>query len=351
MMNLSENSATADVVKNIEIVQERNKIQNKDEVVFQNDLQENNVGKINLEEECSCKKGNAMDSGEQCSCKKGNPKSPTYVNAIGRIDYAYRPDVELEVLQARIAEGIPSDVTDREGLHRLLSGDLKNQYFYLASEVCWLLKIANMPSYILIPADPRFYDLFVASLAYPPGRPFDLITNQPVIDNIVGEKGPIGKCNSLPLPLLKVDKARTILLEDVRKNVTYIADKAFKSGMGFTQDEYRDSVMSVVNKMIEIVSENEGASDGQRAIAALVFGSASLPTEVAIIQRKEGVILENVIASPTKMIGNSKIVTVVITFKSKDVGYHISQYAIAVDVTNKFPFMVSPFKEYNPPNL
>lgn len=344
-------SERTNVVENIEIIPEANNTQKDEESVFQKDSREfvNNTIKPE-EEECSCKKGGSMNSNEECSCKKGNAmmQQPNYIFALGRITFEYpNESVRYEVALSRAAEGIDASIGDREGLYRLLSGDLKNQYLYLSRQICWLYTIGNTSTYILIPGDPFFYDLFIQTLAHPPSRPFEIISNEPILDNIVGVKGAIGTCANVILPMVRVDRLKTIRVEDVRNNIRSIADDSYNSDMRISQDEYRTSMSFVLDRMLQF-SENEGATDGQRALNFLTLNSRNIYTEILRIQSRENAVLDNVVPTPPRMIGNKKIVDVVFYFRSQE-GLRTFMYAISVNVTGEFPFLQSPFRLYSPP--
>src|SRR5215211_5300442 len=71
-------------------------------------------------------------------------------------------------------------LTDRQALHAVLS---QRQNRYLVRQLCWVLTVEGLDTYILHPRDPADLDLLVEAL-----RPTPRLTD---IDCVVGMRGPI----------------------------------------------------------------------------------------------------------------------------------------------------------------
>ena len=95
---------------------------------------------------------------------------PSYVYAIGRIEARFpRPSVEKEFAQAT-GRVETAGLTDRQAVQKLLSQRANR---YLARQLCWVMTIEGLESYIVIPHDPADLDLLVESLRGAPS-PMDL---------------------------------------------------------------------------------------------------------------------------------------------------------------------------------
>src|SRR6266446_10508148 len=102
----------------------------------------------------------------------------SYVYALGLIEPRFpRLSVEKEFAQATgRAETV--NLTDRQALRQVLE-----QNRYLAKQLCWVMTVGGLETYIVAPRDPADLSLLVEALR-PNPRPGD-------IDLIVGVRGPI----------------------------------------------------------------------------------------------------------------------------------------------------------------
>src|SRR5215467_7435299 len=123
---------------------------------------------------------------------------PTYIYAIGRIEPRFpRPSVEKEFAQAT-GRADTSGLTDRQAMQKVLS---ERQNRYLARQMCWVMTIEGLETYILTPRDPADLDLLVEAVRSTP-RPTD-------VDCVIGVRGPIAPpeaCNGLMVPVVVFDQ-------------------------------------------------------------------------------------------------------------------------------------------------
>src|SRR6266567_1379256 len=85
------------------------------------------------------------------SCGAAPGASHSYVYAIGRIEARFtRQSVEKEFAQVT-ASAETAGLTDRQALQKVLS---QRQNRYLARQLCWVLSIEGLDTYILTPRDP-----------------------------------------------------------------------------------------------------------------------------------------------------------------------------------------------------
>jgi PatG Domain len=122
----------------------------------------------------------------------------SYIYALGRIQPRFpRPAIEKEFFQV-IGRAETAGLTDREALQSVLS---QRQNRYLVRQMCWVLTIEGVETYIVIPRDPADFDLLVEAL-----RPSPRATD---IDVIVGTRGPLASpelCNGLLVPIVMFDQ-------------------------------------------------------------------------------------------------------------------------------------------------
>jgi hypothetical protein len=98
-----------------------------------------------------------------CSTCAGSSASMpvSYVYAIGRIEARFpRLSVEKEFAQAT-GRAETAGQTDQETFYKVLS---KPENRYLARQLCWVLTIQGLETYILHPRDPRDFDRLVETI-------------------------------------------------------------------------------------------------------------------------------------------------------------------------------------------
>jgi hypothetical protein len=110
----------------------------------------------------------------------GHATTYSYVYALGRVEPRF-PSLALEKEFAQ-ATGRAETVglTDRQAVQLVLS---QRQNRYLARQLCYVLTIEDLETYILRPRDPADFDLLVEAIR-PAPRPTD-------VDVVIGMRGPI----------------------------------------------------------------------------------------------------------------------------------------------------------------
>jgi hypothetical protein len=89
------------------------------------------------------------------------PEARSYVYALGKIEARFpRLSVEKEFVQAT-GRAETKGLTDRQALHSVLS---KPENRYLVRQVCWVMTIEGLETYILAPRDPADSSLLVEAL-------------------------------------------------------------------------------------------------------------------------------------------------------------------------------------------
>ena len=151
--------------------------------------------------------------------------TPAYVYAIGRIEPRFPTlSAEKEFAQAT-GRAETAGLTDRQALHAILS---QRQNRYLVRQLCWVLTIEGLDTYILHPRDPADLDLLIEALR-PTPRPTD-------VDVVVGVRGPIAPpemCNGLMVPIVIFDQIYSFDVDTLMKSIPRpekITAKEFEAG-------------------------------------------------------------------------------------------------------------------------
>src|SRR5438876_4709973 len=135
----------------------------------------------------------------------------SYVYALGKVTPRFPSlAVEKEFAQATgRAETV--GLTDRQALQSVLSHRSNR---YLARQMCWVLEIEGLETYLLMPRDPVDFDLLVEALR-PAPSPMDL-------DVVVGVRGPIAPpemCNGLMIPIVAFDQIYSFVRDTLIKAI------------------------------------------------------------------------------------------------------------------------------------
>jgi hypothetical protein len=174
---------------------------------------------------------------------------PSYVFALGRIEArAASLAVEKELVQSTGRAGT-AGLTDRQALQRVLS-DRRNRY--LARQLCWVLTIEGLETYLLVPRDPMDLDLLIEAL-----RPTHSAED---IDLVIGVRGPLAPpqaCNGLVVPMLVFDQIYSFDVE------TLVGSIPKPDRMG--DDAFRPAARELFHRVMQL-ADNAGATDEHRAL-------------------------------------------------------------------------------------
>jgi hypothetical protein len=257
----------------------------------------------------------------------GAAATPTYIYALGRIEARFpRPSVEKEFAQAT-GRAETAGLTDRQALQKVLS---ERHNRYLARQLCWVMTIEGLETYLLVPRDPADFDLLVEALR-PAPSPMDL-------DVVIGTResmAPPEMCNGLMVPIVVFDQIysfdRDSLIKAIPRPET-VPEKEF----GAAAEQLFDRIMQM--------ADNAGAADEHRAVN---YCAVRYPAIYATAAEAHGrnCSLTAVDVRPSPLSGVRKIVDVVFSYTNRntDVG---EKFFIRVDVTEEFPFLVTKMSPY-----
>jgi hypothetical protein len=257
--------------------------------------------------------------------------SPTmgtgFVYAIGRIEARF-PRLSVEKEFAQVAAQVDAKgLTDRQLLQRILS-EPGNRY--LARQMCWVMTIEGMETYILLPRDQADISLLVETLRANP-TPSNL-------DVVIGIKGPIAPpelCNGLLTPVVVVDQVYSFDREVFIKAIP-IPEKMSAKEFAPAAEEHFDRIMQM--------TDNAGAMDEHRALNYLALRYQRI-YEAVSAAHAQNESLSAVDVFPSSLSGTRKVVDVIFSFTNRATDVVRKEF-VRVDVTEEFPFLVTRLSPY-----
>ena len=268
-------------------------------------------------------------SGVPCpSCASAGTFMPvSYVYALGRIEPRFpRPSVEKEFAQAT-GRAETAGLTDREALHKVLS---ERQNRYLVRQLCYVLTIEGLETYILQPRNPVDFDLLIEANR-PAPRPVD-------VDVVIGVRGPIAPpdlCNGLMVPIVAFDQIYSFDVDSLVKSIPRpekVPDKEFKAAA--------EEVFMRIMQM----ADNAGATDEHRALNYLALRYPAVYSTAAECHGR-ACSLAAVEVRPSRLSGQRKIVDVVFAYTDRKTDV-TEKYFVRVDVSEEFPYLVTKMSPY-----
>jgi hypothetical protein len=262
-----------------------------------------------------------------CGGASASHAPPSYVYALGKIEWRFpKQSVEKEFAQAT-GRAETAGQTDREAFYTILS-ERRNRY--LVRQLCWVLTIEGLETYILVPRDSADLDLLVEAVR-PAPSPLD-------VDIVIGMRGPIAPpelCNGLMLPIVVFDQIYSF---DRNTLISSIPRSEATDEAQFTQtcDEVFDRIMQM--------ADNSGATDEHRALNYLAVRYPKIYEKTAEAHERS-CSLTAVEARPSRLSSTRKIVDVIFVYtnRSTDVA---EKYFVRVDVTEEFPFLATKMSPY-----
>jgi hypothetical protein len=266
----------------------------------------------------------------RCSriCENCNSTAASaYIYALGRIEPRFpRLSIEKEYAQAT-GRGETAGFTDRQALQAILS---MPENRYLARQLCYVLTIENLDTYVLQPGDPGDLQVLIESLR-PTPQPGD-------VDVVVGRRGPIAPpelCNGLMVPIVIFDQIYSFDRESFIKSIPR-AEKISETDFGRAAQEVFDRIIQM--------ADNAGATDADRAVNYLALRYPAIYTRAAesFAASSSLTALE---VRPSPLSGTRKIVEVIFSYTNRSTDV-TEKFFVRVDVTEEFPFLVTKLSSY-----
>ncbi|MGH9453665.1 MAG: hypothetical protein ACRD2O_06800 [Terriglobia bacterium] len=257
----------------------------------------------------------------------GAAATPSYVYAVGRIEARFpRPSVEKEFAQA-VGRDKTSGLTDRQALHSVLS---KPENRYLIRQLCWVMTIEGLETYILVPRDPADVSLLVEALR-PTPQPWDL-------DCVIGVRGPIAlaeMCNGLMVPIVAFDQIYSFDRDALIKAIPRPEKTPAK--------EFTPAAEELFDRIMQM-ADNAGATDEHRALNYLAVRYPAIYANAAdAFGRNASLTAVNMQTSPLS--GTRKVTDVIFSYTNRNTDV-AEKFFCRVDVTEEFPFLVTKLSPY-----
>jgi hypothetical protein len=251
----------------------------------------------------------------------------SYVYAIGRVEARF-PNLaaEKEFAQAT-GRADTAGKTDQQTFHTVLS---KRENRYLVRQLCWVLTIQGLETYLLVPRDPADIDLLVEAIR-PAPAPND-------IDVVIGMRGPIAPptmCNGLMVPIVVFDQIYSFDRDALIKAIP----KPEKT----TAAQFAPAAEELFNRISQL-TDNAGATDEHRALNYLSMRYPVIYARAAE-QFARDCSLSGVEVRPSSLSSTRKIVKVIFSYTNRNTDY-TEKFFVRCDVTEEFPFLVTKMSPY-----
>jgi hypothetical protein len=251
----------------------------------------------------------------------------SYIYALGRIEARFpRLSVEKEFAQA-IGRAETTGQTDQQAFFNALS---KRDNRYLTRQLCWVLTIQGLETYLLQPRDPADFDQLVQAIR-PQPSPMD-------IDVVVGVRGPIAPpemCNGLMVPFVGFDQIYSFDRDSLIK--------AIPKPEKMTAKQFAPVAEELFGRIMQM-TDNAGSTDEHRAVNYLAMRYPAVYAAAAE-QFARDFALTSLDARPSALSSTRKVVEVIFAYTNRNTDFS-EKFFVRVDVTEEFPFLVTKMSPY-----
>jgi len=262
-----------------------------------------------------------------CPTCAGGAVAVSYVYAIGRVEARF-PNLaaEKEFAQAT-GRTETAGKTDQQTFHAVLS---QRENRYLVRQLCWVLSIQGLETYLLRPRDPADTDLLVEAIR-PAPSPND-------IDVVIGLRGPIAPpemCNGLMVPIVAFDQIYSFDRDALVKAIPK-PEKTTAAQCGPAAEELFNRIMQM--------TDNAGATPEHRALNYLAMRYPAIYAKAAEEFGRD-FSLTGVEVRPSPLSSTRNIVDVIFSYTNRNTDF-TEKFFVRVDVTEEFPFLVTKMSPY-----
>ena len=276
----------------------------------------------------------AAGAGSQsCSACRSAPSfdgagaQSSYIYAIGRIEPRFpKLSIEKEFAQATGRVGT-AGLTDRQSVQKVLS---ERQNRYLARQLCWVLTIEGLESYLLVPRDLADLDLLIEAVRPNP--------DHADIDVVIGVKGPLTEpesCNGLIVPIVIFDQLYSFDRESLLK--------AIPQPENLADNEFAAAAKELFDRVLQM-ADNAGDLDEHRALNYCAVRYPAIYSKVGEYFNMN-YSLTGLDVQASALGGVRKIVDVILAFRNRATDV-MEKFFCRVDVTEEFPFLVTKLSPY-----
>jgi hypothetical protein len=252
---------------------------------------------------------------------------PSWIYAIGNIGARFPSiSVEKEFAQAT-GRDKTAGLTDRQTLHAVLS---KAENRYLSRQLCFVLTIEGLETYLLRPRDPADFSLLVEAIR-PQPSPLDL-------DVVIGIKGPIAPpemCNGLMVPIVVFDQIYSFDRDALIKSIPKPEKTSAK--------EFAPAAEELFDRLVQM-ADNAGDTDENRALNYCAVRYPAIYAKAAE-QFALNSSLTAVSVQASALSGIRKLLDVIFSYTHRNTDV-VDKCFVRVDVTDEFPFLVTKLSPY-----
>ena len=266
---------------------------------------------------------------QPCGAQPSPPAGTvSLVFAIGRIEPQFpRLSIEKEFAQAT-SRANTAGLTDSAVLRKVLS---QRENRYLARHLCWLMTINGVESYVAAPADAGDVDLLIESL-----RPRPEPTDLDVLIGVQTEIAPPEMCNGLRLPIVVFDQLYSF-------DRASLLDALPSPGKDIAKDQALAAAAELLDRILGM-TENTGRSAAHRALNYLAVRYPPIYALTAEAYANNAALTSVEVRPETIGVGR-EIVAAILSFTNRRTDV-VSKHAVRVDVSDRFPFIVSKLSPY-----
>ncbi len=274
-----------------------------------------------------------QDGGPDCKCKGSSSETshheqPTqFIYALGSLNPRF-PNESVEKEYAQVLKRTDNaGLSDKGALKKLVSTP---EFRYLLKQLCWVMSIQGIDTYVVHPSDPFAYDLLVDAVR-PVGSAED-------IDLVVGILGPLSRpefCGGLSLPIVVFDQLYSFETKELVKSIPKPAS---------IKDDAFSAIAETLFKRIMQLADNAGATPEHRALNYLAVRYPEIYS-VSMEFFNNDYTLVSVETGQSRLSGNQHIIAVIFTFASRKTGVQEQKF-VRVNVSGEFPFIVTPLQDF-----
>ncbi len=257
----------------------------------------------------------------------GGAGNPSWVYAIGKIEARF-PSLAIEKEYAQVlGRGQAGGLTDRQALYGVIS---KPENRYLTRNLCWVMTIESLETYLLYPQDPADLSLLVETVRTNP-NPSDL-------DVVIGRKGSIASpdiCNGLMVPIVVFDQIYSFDRDTLIKSIPKPEKLAAK--------DFAPAAAELFDRIM-FMADNAGATDEHRALNYLAMRYPAIYATASDAFARNAS-LDGVEVRPSALGGARNIVEAIFSFRNRSTDV-AEKFFTRVDVTEEFPFLVTKMSPY-----
>lgn len=264
----------------------------------------------------------------QCeAAARRGAESAVWIYAIGRIEARF-PSLAIEKEYAQVlGREHANGLTDRQAVHAIVS---KAENRYLTRQLCWVMTIEGLETYLLHPRDHADLTILIDAVR-PNPSPTDL-------DVVIGRKGPIATpelCNGLTVPIVIFDQIYSFDRDTLIRSIP----KPEK----FSEAEFAPAAAELFDRIM-LMADNAGATDEHRALNYLTVRYPAIYSTASDAFARNAS-LDNVEVRSSSLSGTRNIVEVIFSFRNRNTDV-VEKLFTRVDVTEKFPFLVTKMSPY-----